>query len=102
MKLLQLQYFCTACKYNNITRASEELHISQPSISNAIKELEAEFGVILFKRLKKGFTLTREGETLLRHAQELLQHAERITKIMTDRGPENNSIRIGIPSRMIL
>lgn len=97
MKLLQLQYFCTACKYNNITRASEELHISQPSISNAIKELESEFGVTLFKRLKKGFTLTREGETLLRHAQELLAHAERVSKIMSDKGSDKNAIRIGIP-----
>lgn len=97
MKLLQLQYFVTACKYNNITRASEELHISQPSISNAIKELEAEFGVTLFKRLKKGFTLTREGELLLHHAQELLQHAERITLIMSDKSADNNTLRIGIP-----
>ncbi|MBQ2840364.1 MAG: LysR family transcriptional regulator [Oscillospiraceae bacterium] len=97
MKLLQLQYFCTACKYNNITRASEELHISQPSISNAIKELEAEFGVTLFRRLKKGFTLTEEGETLLKHAQELLQHAERISLIMSDKSEERRSIRIGIP-----
>lgn len=97
MKLLQLQYFCTACKYNNITRASEELHISQPSISNAIKELEAEFGVTLFHRLKKGFMLTNEGEILLRHAQELLEHADRVSSVMTDLGRGSNVIRIGIP-----
>lgn len=97
MKLLQLQYFCTACKYNNITRASEELHISQPSISNAIKELEAEFGVTLFHRLKKGFTLTHEGEILRRHAQELLEHAERVSSVMTDLGRGGNVLRIGIP-----
>lgn len=97
MKLLQLQYFCTACKYNNITRASKELHVSQPSISNAIKELEAEFGVTLFKRLKNGFSLTREGEVLLRHAEELLQSAERISLIMSDLGSNRRDIRIGIP-----
>jgi len=97
MKLIQLQYFCTACKYNNITRASEELHISQPSISNAIKELESEFGVTLFRRLKKGFTLTQEGETLLKHAQELLRHAEQVSLIMTESANGNGGIRIGIP-----
>ncbi len=97
MKLLQLQYFCTACKYNNITRAAEELHISQPSISNAIKELESEFGITLFHRLKRGFTLTSEGEILFRHAQELLQHAERISLLMSDMGKQRNAIRIGIP-----
>ncbi|MBR5543782.1 MAG: LysR family transcriptional regulator [Oscillospiraceae bacterium] len=97
MKLLQLQYFCTACKYNNITRASEELHVSQPSISSAIKELEAEFGVTLFKRLKKGFTLTPEGEVLLRHAQELLEEADRLSLIMSNLQNERRGIRIGIP-----
>ena len=47
MTLIQLKYFQTICKYNNITRASAELHVSQPSLSNAVKELEREFGVSL-------------------------------------------------------
>ena len=51
MTLSQLRYFVEVCRWgNNITRAGEELHISQPSISNAIKDLEQEFGVLLFKR----------------------------------------------------
>ena len=97
MKLLQLQYFCTACKYSNITRAAEELRISQPSISNAIKELENEFSVTLFHRLKKGFSLTHEGEVLLRYARQLLDDAERISLIMSDMGKKRSPIRIGIP-----
>ena len=40
MKLLQLKYFQTICKYNNITRASNELHVSQPSLSNVIRDLD--------------------------------------------------------------
>lgn len=97
MKLLQLQYFCTACKFNNITRAAEELHISQPSISNAIKELENEFSVTLFHRLGKGFSLTREGEVLLKHAQELLQSAEHVSLVMQSLGKNRDVIRLGIP-----
>ncbi len=97
MKLLQLQYFCTACKYSNISRAAEELHISQPSISNAIKELENEFSVTLFHRLKKGFSLTREGEILLRYASQLLEDAEHISLIMSDLSRERNIIRLGTP-----
>ena len=65
MKLLQLKYFQTICKYNNITRASNELHVSQPSLSNVIRDLEEEFGVTLFQRLSKGLSLTEEGKVLL-------------------------------------
>ena len=57
MTLIQLKYFQTICKYNNITRASAELHVSQPSLSNAVKELEREFGVSLFTRRSRGLEL---------------------------------------------
>ena len=45
MKLTQLEYFCVAARYHNITKAAKELFVTQPSISNAIKALEEEFGV---------------------------------------------------------
>ena len=46
MKLTQLEYFCVAARYHNITKAAKELFVTQPSISNAIKALEEEFGEI--------------------------------------------------------
>ena len=45
MKLLQLKYFQTVCKYESITKAAEKLFVSQPTISFCIKELEEEFGI---------------------------------------------------------
>ena len=45
MKLTQLEYFCVAARYHNITKAAKELFVTQPSISNAIRALEEEFGV---------------------------------------------------------
>lgn len=48
MKLTQLEYFCVAARYHNITKAAKELFVTQPSISNAIRTLEEEFGVNLF------------------------------------------------------
>ena len=50
MKLTQLEYFCVAARYHNITKAAKELFVTQPSISNAIRTLEEEFGVNLFFR----------------------------------------------------
>ena len=72
MTLSQLRYFVEVCRWgNNITRAGEELHISQPSISNAIKDLEQEFGVLLFKRANGRLHITADGERFLLKAHEI-------------------------------
>jgi len=97
MKLMQLRYFCAACRHNNITRAAEELYVSQPSVSSAIKDLEAEFGITIFNRLNKGFTLTKEGKILYDYAQKLLDQANNMIQVMSDLGDKRNYIRIGIP-----
>ena len=61
MDLRQIRYFITVTEELNITRASEKLHISQPPLSRAIKELEDELGCSLFIRGKRHLTLTAEG-----------------------------------------
>jgi len=61
MTVQQLRYFTAIADLNSITKASEVLHISQPSLSASVKELEAEFGVSLFERHYRGVTLTVEG-----------------------------------------
>ena len=76
MKLTQLEYFCVAARYHNITRASKELFVTQPSVSNAIKALEEEFGINLFYRNNNKLTLTPEGEKFYQSAEELLAHAD--------------------------
>lgn len=65
MKLTQLEYFCVAARYHNITKAAKELFVTQPLISNAIKALEEEFGVNLFFRNNNKLTLTPEGELFI-------------------------------------
>lgn len=97
MKLSQIQYYQTVCKYGNITKAAEELHITQPSISNAIKDLEEEFGLNLFHRIGNRLTLTKEGEYFLNYSKVILQKSEDIVQQMKDLGNKKNNIRIGIP-----
>ena len=65
MKLLQLKYFLTICEYSNISRAADKLHVSQPSLTAAMKSLEQEFGITLFHRQSRGLILTEEGEIIL-------------------------------------
>lgn len=97
MKLLQLKYFQTICKYNNITRASNELHVSQPSLSNVIRDLEEEFGVTLFQRLSKGLSLTEEGKVLLAHTDKVLACTDDLVEEMTRLGKANQEVKLGIP-----
>jgi len=97
MTLQQLQYFQTACKYQNISRAAEELHVSQPSVSVAVKNLEEEFEVPLIKRGRNGFTLTEDGEVFLKLAEGLLEHAESVERVMYDRVQKHSGIRLGMP-----
>ena len=50
MTLNQLRYFCTASRCHSITKAAEELYVTQPTISMAIRDLEIEFGISLFQK----------------------------------------------------
>ena len=97
MNLTQLKYFKAVCTYNTVSAAAEFLHISQPSLSSAIKELEKEFGVALFLRCHRGMVLTPEGETLYKMCDDLLDRAEHIENIMNDLGAERKRLRLGIP-----
>lgn len=97
MKLIQLQYFRAICKHSSITKAASELHISQPSLSNTIKELENEFGFSLFYRLSKGLALTEEGKLFLQEATQLLEHADHFVAEMQDLGSAKRDIKLGVP-----
>lgn len=71
--------FYTVAKHNHMTRASEELHISQPAISQSIKKLEEQLGGPLFLRSNKGMELTEEGKMFYEYvkgALELIKNAE--------------------------
>lgn len=97
MKLTQLEYFCVAARYHNITKAAKELFVTQPSISNAIRTLEEEFGVNLFFRNNNKLTLTPEGELFYKSAEELLAHADSVESEFHELRKKIIPIRIGIP-----
>ncbi|MBB2927865.1 LysR family transcriptional regulator [Paraburkholderia silvatlantica] len=77
--LRQLRYFVVAAEALSFTAAARRLHISQPSISTALADLEASFGVQLFIRHHaSGLSLTHSGRDLLGHARNLLKNAEEL------------------------
>ena len=97
MKLHQLQYFCAVCRNETMTKAANELHVSQPSISMAIRELENEFGLMLLQRNNKGFEITQEGRYFYERAAALLEQADELTQMMCDMGNQRKRINLGIP-----
>lgn len=75
MTLQQLKYAVAVADTRNITEASHRVYISQPSLTAAIHELEAEMGITIFSRSNKGVTVTNEGDEFLSYARQVLEQA---------------------------
>lgn len=97
MNLVQLKYFIAVCEFGTVSAAAEHLHISQPSLSLAIRELENEFGALLFRRMHKGMRPTAEGELLFNMAKDIIERTETAEKIMRDIGHSKKTLRLGVP-----
>lgn len=97
MTLDQLRYFQAVCKYDSVCRAAEILNISQPSVSNAIANLEKEFRVDLFTRQHKRLRLTDAGRTLSELTDKLLFQADETERIMRELATGNQILRLGVP-----
>lgn len=73
MTLQQLRYVVTVAETGNITEAARRLFVSQPSLTNAIRELETEFQLTIFHRTNKGVIISSDGETFLSYARQVLE-----------------------------
>ena len=98
MKLSQLQYFQAVCKYGSFSKAVEIIHIAQSSVSNAIRQLEDEFGLNLFYRLNGRLRLTEAGKEFSGHANEILRKVENAERRIASPGQESSAIKAGNPS----
>lgn len=74
MTLQQFRYAVAVAKHKSINKAAKELFISQPSLSNSIKELEKEIHTTIFARTNRGIVITPEGEEFLGYARQMLDH----------------------------
>jgi LysR family hydrogen peroxide-inducible transcriptional activator len=76
MELHQLRYFCAVAEAGSFSRAAEQSHVSQPSLSQQIMKLEDELGARLFDRLGRSVRLTETGQTFLPRARAVLRELE--------------------------
>ncbi|GGG23138.1 LysR family transcriptional regulator [Paenibacillus abyssi] len=76
MTLQQLKYVIEVANQGSINEAAKRLFISQPSLSNAIRDLEEEMQIVIFERSNKGISLSNEGVEFLSYARQVVEQAE--------------------------
>lgn len=99
MTLKHLKIFAEVCRYQSVTRAAEELYMSQPAVSLAVREMEEHYGQKLFERLSRKMYVTDAGKELLAYAGEILQRAEEMEQKMQNQD-YRKILRIGASMTM--
>ncbi len=96
MELRTLKYFLAVAREENMTEAANVLHVTQPTLSRQIAELERELGVTLFERTNRSCVLTGEGMRLRQRAEEILSLVSQTEAELTDQeGELTGTVRIG-------
>lgn len=97
MTLQQIFYVITIAQHGSMNRAAEALFISQPTLTSAVRELERELGITVFRRTGRGTVPTAEGEEFLVYARQLYQQYELIGARYTN--PQNIKRSFGVSSQ---
>lgn len=97
MEMHQLRYVVAVARARNFSRAAEQCHVSQPSLSQQIQKLEDELGERLFHRMKREVKLTPHGETFLRRAVNILEEVDTAKREASDaRSLLSGKLTIGV------
>lgn len=95
MRYVQLRAFHNVALHGGFSRAAEELHLTQPAISDQVRKLEEEYDVLLFNRLKKRVTLTPQGERLLEITLRLFDSEAQALELLSEsRALRSGTLRI--------
>lgn len=98
MDLRALRYFSAAHECGSLTGAARHCHVSQPSISAAIDQLESQLGVSLFRRHRHGVSATAEGDRLYPLARQLLDDAGAIRQLFTAHALQRQVLTVSVLS----
>ena len=97
MTLTELRYIVTLARERHFGRAAEKCHVSQPTLSVALKKVEQKYGVILFERTPSEVRLTPTGEQIARQAERVLEEAGRLKEIAQQgKDPLIGALRLGV------
>ena len=97
MTLTELRYIVMLARERHVGRAAEKCHVSQPTLSVALKKVEHKYGVILFERTPSEVRLTPTGEQIARQAERVLEEAGRLKEIAQQgKDPLIGALRLGV------
>lgn len=100
MTIVQMRYYYEVCRWQSITKAAERLHISQPTLSIAMRSLESETGLNLFRHVGRNIQMTEEGALLFKKVSDLLEHADRLEDTIKEMAHRRNHVRLALPSQI--
>lgn len=97
MEIRQLEYFLAVSNTGSFTRAAERLYVSQPAVTNAIRSLEDELGILLFDRNQKLAALTAEGRIFAAHVEQVMHGiSQTIEEIDAIKSLAGGTLKLGI------
>ena len=100
MTFNQMRYFYEVCKFQNVTKAAQFLHVSQPTISVAIQELENETNLNLFHRQGRKVFITQDGNKLLGKISNILQQLQALDDEIYSMANNHNHISLAVPPQI--
>ena len=97
MNITHLKYAVEIARTGSITQAAENLYMSQPNLSKAIKEFESTLGFVVFKRTSKGIEPTQKGRELIERARELLAQIDEMDAAFLAAAQSTQALSVSVP-----
>ena len=100
MNIQQMQYFAEVCRQENVTKAAASLHMSQSTLSQSMKNLEAETGLNLFRHVGRNIQLTADGQALFQEVEKMLKQVKRFEANVKEIAKRHNRLQLAVPSQI--
>lgn len=97
MNMQYLKYAIEVARTGSINKAADELFVSQPNLSRAIKELEKDLGIMVFDRNSTGMTLTPDGERLVSYGKKILREIEEVEEMLKTGENKKSTLTVSVP-----
>lgn len=95
MRIEQLEYITAVARLSSFRSASDELHVSQPALSEAVRKLEGELGVSVLDRSRSGVSISKEGREILPHIHDVIESVDRLRRSAGDQQRSSRVVRLG-------